>query len=590
MNERRPEFGHRSGPTGDNLADRLAEVRGPAVVVAPDEALLLAANPAGATTLGVTAAIDTAVPLDSAMPAIMDLRRMSASIPSDHAGAWLPLVFWTPNGIARLSCRLRRLATGDRRRLVLIELESGATAAAETATSPLVRSDDAPLTAAAAIEKDVSRPSGVSPASAPMRVPEPTAPAIEEQTRLHPPPAAVAASPPTTTSPSAADPADEQSPPPPPLVRNDHDTLKAIARQILAGRRPSPPPDRTTHPADTRTPFGPATADEPIVARTPPMTPAVGETRVTKGRSDPAAATVPAAIHKPATGTRRATAAAAVAPASSSEPPSSPRKVGKSNPQRNTSRTQHTSRPEAENPSHTTQGGEPRRTMVRRLAHELKTPVSAIVTAAEIMKDERFGPIGDERYLRYARDIYASARHALDVIERLLGQQDGPSQNRELSFTDVDLAALVASLASSFEMLAHARDVSIDIDMPAHLPRVVADATSIRQIILNLLSNALKFTPHGGHIEISVTAATGPLILAVTDTGPGMSDAEIARIAAGIEAPASERKRSGGGLGIGLPLARSLAKANGANLHIETGRTQGTRVALEFPSGRLIVG
>lgn len=229
--------------------------------------------------------------------------------------------------------------------------------------------------------------------------------------------------------------------------------------------------------------------------------------------------------------------------------------------------------------------------MVRRLAHELKTPVSAIVTAAEIMKDERLGPIGDDRYLRYARDIHASARHALDVIERLLGEKTSPSPSREFSFTEVDLAILIANLASSFELLARERDVSIGIDIPAELPRVVADATSLRQIVLNLLANALKFTPGGGHVEISATTtAAGPLVLAVTDTGPGISDAEIARLAAGIEAPSSDVKRPGAGLGIGLPLARTLAEANGASLEIETGRKQGTRVAVVFPSGRQIVG
>jgi signal transduction histidine kinase len=225
------------------------------------------------------------------------------------------------------------------------------------------------------------------------------------------------------------------------------------------------------------------------------------------------------------------------------------------------------------------------------MAHELKTPISAIVSAAEMMKDERLGAIGDPRYLRYAQDIHGSARHALAVIERMLGQRQSRHSTFELSFTNLDINALAAGLLSGLESMANEAGLALSGALAPRVPLVVADATSVRQIILNAITNALKFTPRGGTVQvITEMTADGHLAVSVIDSGPGMSADEIARVMADGRAAASkpQQARTGGGLGIGLPLARMLATANGAILAITTPETGGTRVTLAFPASRLI--
>ena len=204
------------------------------------------------------------------------------------------------------------------------------------------------------------------------------------------------------------------------------------------------------------------------------------------------------------------------------------------------------------------------------------------------MKDERLGPIGDERYLRYARDIHESARHALLVVERILGAPMTDSHVTDLSFTNLDLNDVIKALGSSVEQLAVDAVVALQLRLAPRLPLVVADATSIRQIILNLLTNALKFTPRGGTVTISTQAQPGgPLVIEVSDTGPGMSGEEIAK-AMQDTSPETVAPRPSGGLGIGLPLARQLAMANGADLTINSPKHGGTQIRLIFPLSRQI--
>lgn len=261
-------------------------------------------------------------------------------------------------------------------------------------------------------------------------------------------------------------------------------------------------------------------------------------------------------------------------------------------------------------PGEPSRGSAARRTLVRRIAHELKTPLSAIVAASEIMKDERFGAIGDERYLRYARDIHESARHALDVVQRIMAAQmeaadaapraashgalgtEGGYTARppalELEFAEIDLNGIVEATLSTLEVLAVDAGVALTSELAHPLPRVVADQTSLRQIVLNLVGNALKFTPRGGTIVVSTSAVVdGPLKLAVDDSGPGMAEDDM-RSVLEAEAPRDPAPRPGGGLGIGLPLVKVLAGANGGELGLGRSDLGGVRAVVTFSKSRQI--
>lgn len=229
------------------------------------------------------------------------------------------------------------------------------------------------------------------------------------------------------------------------------------------------------------------------------------------------------------------------------------------------------------------------------LAHELKTPISAIAAAAEIMKDERFGPLGTARYVGYAADIHGSAQHMLVVIDRMLGEDAGAEAGgaqHDLDFSEIDVADALRTTVSQLAPLAEQAGITLSLHVPPRLPRVIADATSLKQIVLNLATNALKFTPRGGQVTVEARySGEGPLTIAVSDTGSGIEEGEIERLLAPAGPPRAERnaaRSADGGLGLGLPLARALAAANGAELFLESTPGKGTSARIVFSKDRVI--
>ncbi|MGL4395859.1 MAG: sensor histidine kinase [Hyphomicrobium sp.] len=217
-----------------------------------------------------------------------------------------------------------------------------------------------------------------------------------------------------------------------------------------------------------------------------------------------------------------------------------------------------------------------------KLAHELKTPLTAIVAAAEIMRDERLGAMGNAKYLEYARDVHESATHALAVITSMLGGANG--RIAELPVT-MDLVALAAATISTLQPLAVERQITLALDSPDDQMQVTARPTAMRQILINLITNALKFTPPGGDIRV-VTGymPRGNAYFGVRDTGGGMSVETLSSIFNdGDRDRRYPRKvRAGGGLGMGLPLVRRLATENGAEIEIDSAPGKGTVVLVCF--------
>ncbi|MEZ5843908.1 MAG: HAMP domain-containing sensor histidine kinase [Hyphomicrobiaceae bacterium] len=230
--------------------------------------------------------------------------------------------------------------------------------------------------------------------------------------------------------------------------------------------------------------------------------------------------------------------------------------------------------------------GEARR--LARLAHELRTPVASIAALAEIMRDEHFGPLGDRRYQGYAADIHDSARHMLGVLEGMIDPVGAVRDLPRLAMTELDLADLIGRSARAMQPIAARAAVTVITDVAPHLPRVIADRVSVRQILLNLVANSLRYTPAGGEILVAAGVdRDGRLRLAVTDTGSGMTEAQVlavfrpetTHVGPSGSAPSS---------GYGLPLVRALAARNGAELAIASTPGEGTTVTLHFAEARLV--
>lgn len=246
--------------------------------------------------------------------------------------------------------------------------------------------------------------------------------------------------------------------------------------------------------------------------------------------------------------------------------------------------------------SPTAEASEPEAAAARaRLAHELRTPLGAIAAAAEVMRDQRLGPVGSSRYLGYARDIHASATHALALIERMLADARSSSSSSAstdaLAFSEVDTAALLESAVSQLDPLVARAGLTLALELPPRLPHLIADATSLRQIVLNLVTNALKFTTPGGRVTVAARyAGDGPLTIAVSDTGRGMSAQEVTDALGGRRIASDGGAADAGdtGLGLGLPLVQALAAANGATIAIESAPGRGTSVSVMFRSERVV--
>jgi PAS domain S-box-containing protein len=225
--------------------------------------------------------------------------------------------------------------------------------------------------------------------------------------------------------------------------------------------------------------------------------------------------------------------------------------------------------------------------LLAKISHEIRTPLNAIIGFAEVMLEERFGPIGNERYKEYLRDVHASGAHVISLVNDLLDLAKVEAGRLELSFTSVSLNDLVGACVTLLQPQASRDRIVVRTSFASKLPPVVADERSVRQIVLNLVSNAIKFTDAGGQVIVS-TALTdrGEVAFRVRDTGIGMTEAEVEAALEPFRQLATSRKR--GGTGLGLPLTKALVEANRGALQITSRPAEGTLVEVIFPPTRVL--
>ena len=227
-----------------------------------------------------------------------------------------------------------------------------------------------------------------------------------------------------------------------------------------------------------------------------------------------------------------------------------------------------------------------------KISHEIRTPLNAIIGFADVMREERFGPIGNDRYREYLKDIQTSGAHLISLINDLLDLSKIEAGRLELSFASVDLNDIARQCMAIMQSQANRERIIIRTSLMPELPQVVADVRSIRQIVLNLLANSIKFTPPGGQVIVSTQLAdSGEVLLRVRDTGMGMTEAEIATALEPFRQLSTTGRAAGSGSsGLGLPLTKALTEANRASFSIKSNANGGTLAEISFPPTRVLAG
>jgi PAS domain S-box-containing protein len=217
------------------------------------------------------------------------------------------------------------------------------------------------------------------------------------------------------------------------------------------------------------------------------------------------------------------------------------------------------------------------------MSHELRTPLNAILGFSDLMRQEMFGPLGGTRYAGYAGMIYDSGELLLDLITDMLDMAKIEAGKLELNLEDVELKPAIDEAMRLLWQRAEEKKLSLAVEVDESLPLVHADRRAVKQIVINLAGNAIKFTPKGGSVRVVAEVSGGAMNLSVVDTGIGIPASEIDRLGRPFEQVNGNPVLAKAGTGLGLALVRALAEKHGGRLIIESDEGVGTRVSVTFP-------
>lgn len=234
-------------------------------------------------------------------------------------------------------------------------------------------------------------------------------------------------------------------------------------------------------------------------------------------------------------------------------------------------------------------GSQAKSQFLATISHELRTPLNAVIGFSEVIMQEQFGPLENENYKEYVQMINESGGHLLSLINDILDFSKVDAGRLELEEAPFSLADAVSAASSMVSHIAEAAKVDVRTNFSAPLPSLVGDERRVRQVLLNILSNAVKFTPDGGHVEVTCeTRGEEALALIITDTGIGMAPEDVPRALENFGQIDNSLSRRFEGTGLGLPLSNRLMQLHGGALEIESELGAGTKVSLVFPADRLV--
>ncbi len=217
------------------------------------------------------------------------------------------------------------------------------------------------------------------------------------------------------------------------------------------------------------------------------------------------------------------------------------------------------------------------------MSHELRTPLNAINGFSDIMKKEMFGPLGDPRYKEYVNDILFSGQHLLSLINDILDMSKIEAGKMTLNHEIMQIDDMIGQVIRIVRGRAEDNRLKL-IYQPSTLPEIEADPRAVKQVLLNLMTNAIKFTPEDGSVSCEVTPNSAGLIVKISDTGIGIAQEDIERLANPFEQIDSDHSRQHEGTGLGLALSKSMVELHGGNFKIESTLGQGTSVIFTLPN------
>ena len=223
------------------------------------------------------------------------------------------------------------------------------------------------------------------------------------------------------------------------------------------------------------------------------------------------------------------------------------------------------------------------------MSHELRTPLNAILGFSEIMKGEVLGPLGSEQYRDYVSDIHVSGQHLLALINEILDLSRIEAGRYQLSEEPVNLAAVAEECVHLLQLKAKAKNITIEEQSARGLPRLWADDRAVRQITLNLLTNAIKFTPSGGEVSVKVGWTTGGgQFLSVKDNGPGIPPDEIPIVLSAFGQGSIAIRSAERGAGLGLSIVQALMQTHDGSFELRSRLREGTEAVAVFPQSRVM--
>jgi two-component system cell cycle sensor histidine kinase PleC len=224
------------------------------------------------------------------------------------------------------------------------------------------------------------------------------------------------------------------------------------------------------------------------------------------------------------------------------------------------------------------------------MSHELRTPLNAILGFSEVMAREVLGPINNPTYRTYADDIRKSGEHLLTLINEILDLSRIEAGRYELNEADLSLTALVDECCRMLDLRIRGKDIRIERDFAQGLPDIRADETSVRQVALNLLGNAIKFTPGGGVLKLKIGWTTGGgQYFSVIDNGPGIPEDELDLVLTAFRQGSIAIKNAEQGAGLGLPIVQAIMQMHGGTLKLKSRLREGTEATVTFPVERVVL-